>query len=256
MAATSRWVESIRVGLAALADPEAAEPMRAYMKSELPFLGVQATARRRALRELLPALSSQAELYGLVRTLWRGRARKTDKVFREERYIAMEILTHARFKLLRDASTLTLYEELIVDGAWWDFVDHLAKHGVGELLKRFPGEIMPRILEWSTDADLWKRRSAILCQLDMKQETDTQLLEAVLAANLSDSEFFIRKAVGWALRQYGWVDPDYVERYVKREAKRLSPLSKREALKSLDGARAKLALAANPKGRSLGRGQK
>lgn len=249
MPPTSRWVESIRAGLAALADPEAAEPMRAYMKSELPFLGVQAGPRRRALREQLPAVETQAELYSVVRSLWRGRSRGSHKVFREERYVAMEILTHARFKALRDADTLNVYEELIVDGAWWDFVDHLAKHGVGELLKRFPEEIKPRMLCWAADADLWKRRTAILCQLDLKQTTDIALLESVLSKNLADSEFFIRKAVGWALRQYGWVNPDYVEHYVARE-KGLSPLSKREALKSLDAARRKLASAARAKSRS------
>lgn len=245
--ASSRWVESIRTGLAPHADPQAAEPMRAYMKSELPFLGIQATTRRRLMRELLPPVQTQEELYAVVRGLWHGRARARVKEYREERYIAMELLTLPRFKRLRDAATLELYEELIVDGAWWDFVDHLAKHGVGELLRRFPEEIRPEMLEWSTDADKWKRRTAILCQLDFKQDTDIELLEAVIEANLGDGDFFIKKAVGWALRQHGWVDPDYVERYVARHEKRLSPLSRREALKSLKAARDKLTAAAGSK---------
>ena len=214
------------------------------MKSELPFLGIQAATRRRLMRQLLPPIQTQEELYAVVRGLWHGRPRARVKVYREERYIAMELLTLPRFKRLRDPATLGLYEELIVDGAWWDFVDHLAKHGVGELLRRFPEETKPEMLEWSTDADKWKRRTAILCQLDFKRDTDLELLEAGIDANLDDGDFFIKKAVGWALRQLGWFEPDYVERYVARHEKRLSALSRREALKSLEAARAKLIEAA------------
>ncbi len=214
--------------------------MRAYMKSELPFLGIAATARRRVARALLPPIESQEQLYAVVRGLWHGRTKGRVRVYREERYVAMELLTHARFRHLRDPATLELCAELIVDGAWWDFVDHLAKHGVGELLKRFPEEIHGEVLRWSRDSDKWKRRAAILCQLDRKQSTDLALLDAVIAPNLSHEDFFIRKAIGWALRQYGWVDPDYVERYVALHADALSPLSAREALKSLGSARAKL----------------
>ncbi|MEZ4231185.1 MAG: DNA alkylation repair protein [Polyangiaceae bacterium] len=234
------WVESIRAGLAAHADPDAAEPMRAYMRSRLPFLGIQAKQRRSVVVRLRPAIDTQAELYAGVRALWYGRSRGPQQVYREERYVAMELLTDRRYQALRDARTLELYEELIVDGAWWDFVDHLAKNGVGELLQRFPVEIKERLLEWATDADLWKRRSAILSQLAFGQATDVELLEAVIRPNLDDSDFFLKKAIGWALRQYGWVEPEYVERYVARHASELSSLSRREALKSLDTARARL----------------
>jgi 3-methyladenine DNA glycosylase AlkD len=88
------------------------------------------------------------------------------------------------------------------------------------------------MLAWSTDTDMWKRRSAILCQLPAKSETDLDLLYACIEPSIGSAEFFLRKAIGWALRQYAWTDPDEIARYVAANEDRLSGLSKREALKN------------------------
>jgi 3-methyladenine DNA glycosylase AlkD len=126
-----------------------------------------------------------------------------------------------------------MYEEMIVSGAWWDYVDVLASHRVGELLRRFPEQLTPIMLTWSQSDDLWKRRTSIICQLRFKQETDLDLLYACIEPSLSSREFFLRKAIGWALRQHAWTDPAEVLRYVATHEAQLSPLSKREALKNV-----------------------
>ena len=111
-------------------------------------------------------------------------------------------------------------------GAWWDLVDEVATRLVGELeLERF-------LRSWSTDADMWKRRTAIIAQITRKERTDAELLFDCIEPNRADREFFIRKAIGWALREYAKVDPADVERYCA--SVELSPLSRREALRSLD----------------------
>jgi 3-methyladenine DNA glycosylase AlkD len=126
-----------------------------------------------------------------------------------------------------------MYEEMIVSGAWWDYVDGIASHRVGLLLRRHPEPMRTIMLEWSRSDDLWKRRTSIICQLTFKAETDLGLLYACIEPSLSSREFFLRKAIGWALRQYARTDPAEVVRYVSAHEGRLSPLSKREALKNI-----------------------
>jgi 3-methyladenine DNA glycosylase AlkD len=112
-------------------------------------------------------------------------------------------------------------------------VDGIATHRLRELLVRCPEPMRRTMLAWARDDDLWKRRSAILCQIGLKQDTDLDLLYACIEPSLGSKEFFLRKAIGWALRQYAWTDPREVVRYVRRNRGRLSPLSKREALKNV-----------------------
>jgi 3-methyladenine DNA glycosylase AlkD len=126
-----------------------------------------------------------------------------------------------------------MYEEMIVTGAWWDYVDAIAGQRLWTLLQR-EGEAMKRKMrDWSTDRDMWKRRSSVLCQLKAKEQTDLGLLYACIEPSLDSKEFFLRKAIGWALRQYAWTDPDEVRRYVAENAERLSGLSRREAIKNI-----------------------
>jgi 3-methyladenine DNA glycosylase AlkD len=131
-------------------------------------------------------------------------------------------------------AALPVYEEMIVTGAWWDYVDEVAAGRVGAyLLRAHPALVKPLMLAWSTDAHLWKRRTSLIGQVGFKRETDLDLLYACIEANLADRDFFIRKAIGWALRQYAWTDPEEVRRYVTANAARLSGLSRREALKNI-----------------------
>ncbi len=152
--------------------------------------------------------------------------------FREERYAAIVLVAHRSHRDCRTPAVLPMYEEMIVDGAWWDHVDGMAHH-VGNLLRTYPDQVRPVMRMWSTDKDLWKRRVSIICQISFKKDTDLDLLYANIEPNLAERNFFIRKAIGWALRAYAWTNPQEVERYVAANEERLSGLSRREALKNV-----------------------
>jgi 3-methyladenine DNA glycosylase AlkD len=213
-------IEAIRAGLAARADPGKAPDMQRYMKSALPFHGVQKAGRVQLAREVFVDLS-RSEWERVVLTLWR------EAEFREERYMALAVLKDRRYRAYRDIEALPLYEELIVDGAWWDLVDEVATGPLGALLP----DVAPVLREWSAAENLWKRRAAIIAQVTRKRETDFALLQDLIEPNRGDREFFIRKAIGWALRSYGWVDPDAVVAYC--DTHELSALSRREALRHI-----------------------
>ena len=203
--------------------------MQAYLKSAMPYYGVYAPLQKDLWRRVFRArlLIDEAVWRATVLELWRT-AR-----FREERYAAIALTGERAYAPYQTLDALPLYEELIVTGAWWDYVDVIAGKRVGALLDRFPRDMKPVLRAWSRSADLWKRRAAILAQLGFKQDTDLRLLYACIEPNLADREFFIRKAIGWALRQYAWTDPKEVRRYVRANRARLSGLSLREALKNI-----------------------
>lgn len=219
--------KAVRLALTEVADPAKAPVMQAYMKSAMPFLGVQAAPRRAALRAVFAEhrIESAPEWRRAVLTLWR------EAEFREERYAAIELSGFRYYRRWQTLYTVPMYEEMIVTGAWWDLVDEIAINRIGPLLRDFPETMRPLMLEWAHDGDLWKRRTAILCQNKFGRQTDTGLLYACIEPSLSDIDFFARKAIGWALREYAKVNPREVIRYV--EAKGISGLSRREALKNL-----------------------
>jgi 3-methyladenine DNA glycosylase AlkD len=223
---------SLRAALANAADPARAPGMQAYMKSAMPYLGVSAVPLRQVCKSLFKNLTwpdSKAWQRDVL-AIWRGAE------FREERYAAIELTGVKAARPFHDLSALPMYEEMIVTGAWWDFVDAIAGQRLWAILQNEATEMKRVMLGWSTDADMWKRRSAILCQLRAKEQTDLDFLYACIAPSLDSKEFFLRKAIGWALRQYAWTDPAEVRRYVAEHADRLSGLSKREALKNVGAA--------------------
>ena len=171
--------------------------------------------------------ATAAEWERAIRALWDG-AR-----FREERYVAVGIARARRFRNHRTPRALPLYEKLITEGAWWDFVDEISINLVGELVTNYAAKLKPVMRRWAKRDDIWLRRSAILCQLKAKANTDLRLLEAAIAPSMAEREFFLRKGIGWALREYSKTDPAWVIDYVTKHRDRLSPLSKREALKVL-----------------------
>jgi 3-methyladenine DNA glycosylase AlkD len=126
-----------------------------------------------------------------------------------------------------------MYEEMVVTGAWWDYVDDIAVHRLGPMLLAFPKPMSREIRAWSRDPDMWKRRASIICQVLARGETDIGLLSAAIEPNLGDRDFFIRKAIGWALREHAKVEPAWVAAYVAAHESELSGLSRREALKHI-----------------------
>jgi 3-methyladenine DNA glycosylase AlkD len=213
-------VETVRAELAARARPDKAPDMQAYLKSAMPVYGVPRAGHREIAR-MLPPLEGFGAWRDAVLELWRGAEH------REERYVALDVLALPRYRGFRTMDALPLYEELIVSGAWWDLVDPVATRRLEEL---FP-DVVPVLREWSVSDDMWLRRSAIIAQVHRKGETDFELLTELIEPNRGDREFFIRKAIGWALREYSKTDPASVALYC--ETHELSGLSRREALKHI-----------------------
>ena len=227
-------VDAVRRELRAAADPAKARAMQDYMRSVLPFHGVQAPAQRRIFRAVFAdhPLGSFAAWRATVLALWR------EAGHREERYAAVALAGDRRHRAHQTSmDALPLDRELITTGAWWDLVDPVAAHPVAELLASRRAPMTAELRAWSRDPDRWLRRAAIICQVNAKAGTDLELLYACIEPNLLERDFFIRKAIGWALRAYAWTDPDEVARYVHANQARLSALSRREALRNLGGAR-------------------
>lgn len=203
--------------------------MQAYMKSAMPYHGVPMPLLRQILKKSFADLQFPTAAHWRLQVLelWRN-AR-----FREERYAAMHLAGDVRARAFQTPSAMKIYEELIVSGAWWDYVDDIAAHRVGTILREHPVPMRRKMLSWSKSGDLWKRRTAIICQLGFKDDTDLELLYACIEPSLGSSEFFLRKAIGWALRQYAWTDAGEIRQYVRRNRSRLSALSCREALKNI-----------------------
>jgi 3-methyladenine DNA glycosylase AlkD len=225
----------VRAALAGAGDPERAIAQQAYMKSAMPYRGITSPELRRVLRPVL----ADPRLAPRTRDGWDADVRRLwdDASYREERYAAIALTRHRVARPWQDVEVLGLYRHLVVTGAWWDLVDPVAGERVGRVLQSHRDGATPVVRSWATSDDLWLRRAAVIAQLGHKDATDTRLLEEVLDANLEDSpfgsEFFVRKAVGWALRQYARSDPDWVRAYVASREDRLSGLSRREALKHL-----------------------
>ncbi len=208
------------------ADPDKAMKMAAYMKTDMPFYGVQKAGRTPILsllkREHPP--SDRGEYEQAVLALW-------GLGHREEKYMA---IGYARaFDEFIVLDSLPLFERLIVEGAWWDLVDGVASWLVGGVLAKQRSDATPRIRSWITDDDMWLRRTSIICQLGHKADTDIKLFDDACTQNLADPEFFIRKAIGWSLREYAKTDPDWVRHYVDEHRSEMAPLSMREATKHL-----------------------
>ena len=204
--------------------------MQAYMKSAMACHGVQKPARLAALRPMLRGhtLPDRVSWDATVRALWDGAS------FREERYAAIDLARHRAYSAwATDVRSMDLYEHLIVTGAWWDYVDDVAIRLVGPALRAHRAEVTPMVLGWARNRDRWRRRAAVICQIGARDDTDTALLTACIRDNVGDTDFFLRKAIGWALREHAKTNPDWVRTFVATHRDRLSPLSIREATRRL-----------------------
>lgn len=227
-------VSAVDAALRAQADPRRAEGQQRYMKSALPYLGMTSPILRGALRPLLAdpelAMRSRGEWEATIRALWDG------ATHREHWYAALALARHRTYRTWVDSEAMPLWERLIRSGAWWDVVDDIATHLVRDTHLAHPEVEDPRMRAWSIDEDMWIRRAAILSQIGARDRTDTDLLADTIEPNIADREFFIRKAIGWALRDHARHDAVWVQRFVAQHPE-LSGLSRREALKHVgDGA--------------------
>ena len=198
-----------------------AESMSKYMQDKFRFLGVRGTTRTEIYKKYFPdARKTKTIDWDFVENCW-------NKEEREFQYVVVYYLKAMQKFLKREDISRLKY--LIVTKSWWDTVDLLAKV-VGSLIIRIKGydQIM---LEWSKDSNIWLRRVAILYQLSLKDKVDKQVLDEILVNNLGDSQFFINKAVGWALRDYSKYNPEWVREFIKKNKENMANLSIREASK-------------------------
>ncbi len=224
---TDIFIAAVREGLAPLADPDRAAGQAAYLKTDEPTLGVRVPDVRRITRAAAKAsgFTSADQVADAARALWEG-ARN-----REERKAAIGLLLAPVVKHFVGPDIMGLVRRMVVTGAWWDLVDELVRVQLIVRDRDRAGEDA-RMRAWARDGNMWVRRYAILHQLQAKDATDAGLLADVIAPNAADAEFFIRKAIGWALRDYAKTDPEWVRAYLAAHPE-LSPLSRREAAKHL-----------------------
>ncbi|MCO5275223.1 MAG: DNA alkylation repair protein [Flavobacteriales bacterium] len=218
------YLVPLRAAFHSHAHPANAAAMCAYMKDHFPFFGIKAPERRALQQE-------HVRLHGMLKldqlpVMARSAFAQPE---RELHYAAVDLLVKRAKEL--GPEHLPLLEELITTQSWWDTVDALAVHVVGAVLKKYPSAIEEWNDRWVESNDLWLNRTAILFQNRWKQETDQVLLFANIDRHAARTDFFIRKAIGWALREYGKTDPGVVLEFVR--SRKLSPLSEREAVRNL-----------------------
>jgi len=209
-----------------LANPVKARDMAAYMKTDMPFYGIQKPARVPIYKEMKSRfpITTRKQYEQAFLALWQ-------LPHREEKYAALAIANH--WPKYITPPSIPLYRRLIKEGAWWDFVDGIAANLVGTVWLNNRDRISPMMDQWIVDNDMWIRRSAIIGQLNHKKETDTARLYNYCIKRADEKEFFIRKAIGWALREHSYTDPKAVRSFLMKHKEKISGLSFREGAKYL-----------------------
>lgn len=220
----NNFIQAVDAAFEREADADNAPQMAAYMKDQFPFKGVMATARRAILRKTWKETQgvSLEEAHDIVSEFW-------DRPEREYQYLAIDLLIRLNKKL--PENWIDWIKELIITKSWWDTVDALASNVVGPYLKEHPRQVSKTVDRWINDENLWLRRTSLLYQLKYKESTDTERLFEFIRKTASEKEFFIAKAIGWALREYSKTDRKAVQAIIEKTE--LQPLSVREGSKYL-----------------------
>lgn len=204
--------------------------MQKYMRYQFPFLGIKTPERKQLLRQFLKDHPlEEKDLVDVVRGLWHLPER-------EFHYVAMDLLLKYKKKGW-ERDDLGLIENLIVQKSWWDTVDVVAPRMMGPYVQQYPQEGRQALERWVKSDNKWLRRSSLIFQLRYKEQTDEKLLFDHILRCKDSKEFFIQKAIGWALREYAKTNPQAVLDFVARA--NLPPLSRREALKHFKGEEAR-----------------
>jgi len=210
--------------LITLQDDLQSQQMAAYMRDQFAFLGIRTPVRRQAVKSALTEAKKSGRIdWSFVDLCWASG-------FREHHYLAIDYLLTMSAHLKK--ADLPKIEQLLLVDPWWDTVDALS--GVVAKMVLQEPTLKSDMRRWSTADSIWLRRSAIIHQLLLKEQTDTDLLRLILLNNLGTKEFFINKAIGWSLRDYAKTDPAWVRLFLTTYKDQLAPLSVREASKHLD----------------------
>ncbi|RLD20943.1 MAG: DNA alkylation repair protein [Bacteroidetes bacterium] len=221
---TPKYLQPLQLAFRQHANADIAAPMEKYMKDRYEYFGIKSPLRKEIYREhkLKYGLIPPAETEEIIKWCWQ-------QPQREYQYFAMEFLGRAAKKA--DLDSINLYVYMITNKAWWDTVDFIATNLVGAYLKIFSDMTIDLTGEWMASKDIWLQRTCLLFQLKYKSATDTDLMHGFICQLSGSKEFFIRKAIGWVLREYSKTDAEFVVDYVNKYP--ISGLSQREALKWL-----------------------
>ena len=217
-------LEQLREVFAQNAHPEKALGMAKYMKNLFPFVGISSPERKNMVVELRKDFKPKnaQELKNWVSLLWEMPAR-------EYQYVGMDYLQ--KDVNLLEIEDIAYFEFLITTKSWWDSIDLISGNYLGKFLIKYPEIFEETVVRFSKNENMWLNRAAIICQLSYRERTNTDLLERAIVPHLESKEFFHQKAIGWALRQYGKTNPQWVKDFVASHT--LKPLSRREALRLL-----------------------
>ncbi len=222
----SSYIQAAQQLYTANANPETAKAMAQYMRNLFPFLGIRAPQAKLLTKEFIQqnGLPSMADLPTVVKQFW-------DLPEREYHHLALALLS----KHIKKAppEMIELLEYLVVNKSWWDTIDGTAVNFVGTHFKRYPELMAPHAIKWIESDNFWLQRTAILFQLKYKNTIDLTLLSQLICRRMDSKEFFVRKAIGWVLREYSKTDANWVIGFIEKHEKDLSGLSKREGLKWL-----------------------
>jgi len=222
---TPNYIKPLEIAFQMHADAGIAAPMKKYMKDRYDYFGIKSPLRKEIYREhkLKYGLIPLTETEDIIKWCWQ-------QPQREYQYFAMEFLGKAAKKA--DDEIIILYVHMITNKSWWDTVDYIAANLVGNYLKLFPQRTKELTSQWMSSNDMWLQRTCLLFQLKYKSAMDTELMHSFISRLSDSNEFFIRKAIGWVLREYSKTDAEFVVDYVKNHP--MSGLSQREALKWLN----------------------
>ena len=202
---------------------EQARQMSKYMLNKFEYIGIKTPGRRKIFKNFFKEYKNEEKInWEFVNKCWENK-------YREFQYIATDYLKNMKDKLTID--DIPNLKQLILKKSWWDTIDNLDMT-IGALALK-DSNVNKILLEWSLDENIWLRRAAIDHQLLRKEKTNTELLEKILKNNLGQDEFFINKAIGWALRDYSKTNPEWVKNFIEKNKEKMAKLSIKEASKYL-----------------------
>lgn len=217
-------IEELKISFEKYSDSDRAVRMAAYMKDKFEFYGIPSPTRKSIQNEVFSkySIKDSKELESVILQLW-------DLDQREFIYAAIDLA--ARNRKVWAPELIVVFEKLLISKSWWDSVDGMTSNCIAPFFKKFPDSKNEWIEKWRIDGNMWLNRVSIIHQLGLKNQTDTDLLTLCILTHSSSKEFFIQKAIGWALRQYAKFNPEWVLNFV--EVNPLKSLSKREAVKNI-----------------------
>jgi len=220
----NKYLNTLESEFSKEANGKIALEQKAYMRNQFEFLGIKTPIRRKIQKAFLVKkyLPPKSDLEQIIRTLWL-------KPEREYQYYAQELAQ--KYVKQLEIEDIELFEFMITTKSWWDTIDIIAVKLVGEYLKEYPEQINKIITKWIISENMWLQRTAILFQLQYRNDLDTELLSVIINKLKGTDEFFINKAIGWVLRQYSRTNPEWVISFVEKTE--LDKLSRKEALRLL-----------------------